>query len=492
MEGEEIMYAFMIKYKKALIGATVLSFLCFGFMLTHFTVLIDDETWILSSNSNPLWLLQGRFGIWLFNLIFTRWGSFAPFLWDVLAIAFWNLSGIVFAWALLDSEKPKTWHVFFFCAYYASLPFVVGEIMAFSMFDFQISLAMVATAAAFSMSRQLHEYKSWKKSGVAFLLLLYGVATYQAMLCVYVTAVVADCLLQYLNHRTKLMSEIIACALICIAATVVYAIIDVGVRTLLGTSTYLSDNYNGWSDGNKWLAIALAIANVGRVSFAIPFLDEYIYGGEVIRILSILFVVCAVYLFFRERGGKRKIGILFYTVALCFAPFILYLILATYKTHGRVMLALALSGAVQLYILFVTVQRTAIKKILFVLATYMLFLNARNMNTIYYYSSIVYERDCTVADQLMYDIQRAGMNYREKPVVFVGMVEQDPLPIQTSGTLGGSFFNWDDGNNVRMRNFILSRGYALGIPTTDQLTKGLASTKTMTTWPQEGSIVTAQ
>ena len=37
--------------------------------------------------------------------------------------------------------------------------------------------------------------------------------------------------------------------------------------------------------------------------------------------------------------------------------------------------------------------------------------------------------------------------------------------------------------------FILSRGYALGIPTTDQLTKGLASTKTMTTWPQEGSIL---
>ena len=152
------------------------------------------------------------------------------------------------------------------------------------------------------------------------------------------------------------------------------------------------------------------------------------------------------------------------------------------------MLALALSGSVQLYILFVTVQRAAVKKALFVLAAYLLFLNARNMNIIYYYSSIVYDRDCAAADLLMYDIRKAGMNYREKPVVFIGMVEQDPLPIQTSGTLGGSFFSWDDGNNARIRNFMLSRGYVLSAPTTDQLAVGLASTENMTTWPQEGSI----
>ncbi len=482
------MYTFMIKYKKALIGATAISFLSFGFMLTRFTVLIDDETWILSSNSSPLWLLQGRFAIWLFNLLFTKGGNFAPFLWDVLAIAFWNLSGILFAWALLDSENPKAWNVFFFCAYYASLPFVVGEIMAFSMFNLQVSLAMVATAGAFAISKQLYEYKSFKNWVIAFALLLYGVATYQAMLCVYVTVVVADCLIQYLNHRAKSLREIMVCALICIVAVIVYVIIDAGIRALLGTSSYLSDNYNGWNDGNSMLAIALAIANVGRVSFAIPFLDEYIYGGEVIRLLSILFVACAIYLFFREKGGKRKIGVLFYTVALCFAPFVLYLMLATYKTHGRMMLALALSGSVQLYILFVTVQRAAVKKALFVLAAYLLFLNARNMNIIYYYSSIVYDRDCAAADLLMYDIRKAGMNYREKPVVFIGMVEQDPLPIQTSGTLGGSFFSWDDGNNARIRNFMLSRGYVLSAPTTDQLAVGLASTENMTTWPQEGSI----
>ena len=129
------MTTFAKKYKRALIGSLLFSFVCFGFMLTHFTLCIDDETWILASEPSALWILQGRFAIWLFDLIFTSNGNFAPFLWDFLAIVGWNISGMIFAYALL--EKPKEWQVFFFCAYYSSLPFVVGEIMAFSMFDLQ-------------------------------------------------------------------------------------------------------------------------------------------------------------------------------------------------------------------------------------------------------------------------------------------------------------------------------------------------------------------
>lgn len=186
------MTTFAKKYKRALIGSLLFSFVCFGFMLTHFTLCIDDETWILASEPSALWILQGRFAIWLFDLIFTSNGNFAPFLWDFLAIVGWNISGMIFAYALL--EKPKGWQVFFFCAYYSSLPFVVGEIMAFSMFDLQVSAAMIATAVSFVLSRRFLKQRRKKDAVCAMLCLLYGVATFQAMICVYVTAVAAECL----------------------------------------------------------------------------------------------------------------------------------------------------------------------------------------------------------------------------------------------------------------------------------------------------------
>ena len=501
----------MKKYKRALLGSMLFSFVCFGFMLTHFTLCIDDETWILASEPSAIWILQGRFAIWLFDLIFTGNGNFAPFLWDFLAILFWNISGMIFAYVLLKREQPKEWQVFLFCAYYVSLPFVVGEIMAFSMFNLQVSAAMAATAAGLALSLRYLEQHRRKDAVYALLLLFYGIATFQAMICVYVTAVTAYCLLKYIRlcrqqagaeaprfEKNALMDNtcppgdlkrtIFTCAGICVAAVIVYYTVNLLLGLLFGSAGYLGDNYNGWAGGDWRLAVAMAVANIGRVSFAIPYQGEYIYGGSVIRVLSVLFVICSVCLFVRQKGWRKRAGILFYTTALCAAPFVLYLALATYKTHGRMLLALPLTGAVQIFIITETLKKPLLKKAMVILCGYLLFLNARNMNLIYYYSSIVYEKDCTTASQIMYDIQAAGMDYHGKPVAFIGMIVQDELPVLESGTLGGSFFAWDDGNNSRMCDFLKTRGYAVEQADARQLAAALDQTDTMNTWPQEGSI----
>ena len=60
------------KYQKAILLALLFSLVCFGFMLTNFTVTIDEETWLLGNEESALWLLQGRISIWLFNLLFTQ------------------------------------------------------------------------------------------------------------------------------------------------------------------------------------------------------------------------------------------------------------------------------------------------------------------------------------------------------------------------------------------------------------------------------------
>ena len=132
------------KYQKAILLALLFSLVCFGFMLTNFTVTLDEETWLLGNEESALWLLQGRISIWLFNLLFTQGGNYAPFLWDFCAVILWSISGIIFAYALLGGRNEKQSHMFIFLAYYSSLPYVVGEILSFSLFNLQIGLAMVA------------------------------------------------------------------------------------------------------------------------------------------------------------------------------------------------------------------------------------------------------------------------------------------------------------------------------------------------------------
>ena len=421
------MKGFLVKYKRAFLFSLVFSLVCFGFMLTHFTITIDEETWILANQPSLLWLLQGRFSVWLFDLVFTREGNFAPFLWDFLSVVCWHFSGVVFAYALLGKEKVKEWQMFFFTAYYASLPFVVGEILSFSMFNLQVCTAMVAVAFGFVYSIRFVEGRGKKDAGLAFLLLLYSFAIYQALICVYVTGVVAYCLLKFVKREEKgLLRFIVTCAVLCAAAAAVYYGIDMIIWHFSGTAGYLEENYIGWFSENWKAMFAASVLNVGRVSFSIPYEGEYIYGGEVIRCVTVLFVIYAVWLFFRRRGAKDKLGVFFYTAALCIAPFVMYLLLATYKTHGRMLLAIPLAGA--------------------------------------------------------------GMDYHAKPIAFVGMVQPDELPVQKSDTLGGSIFAWDEGNVSRMKDFLRTQGYAVTAASAEMIGRAAAEAESMTSWPQEGSI----
>ena len=133
----------------AYIAAFIICIACFGFMLTNFSLTIDEETWILSSGNLKTWLWQGRYTLYLLAVLFNDGGSFAPFLWDFLGIILWFLSGMVFVHVFLGEKKnehPGT--VFFMVAYYSSVPFVLANLFALSMQSHQDGLAARLTAFA--------------------------------------------------------------------------------------------------------------------------------------------------------------------------------------------------------------------------------------------------------------------------------------------------------------------------------------------------------
>ena len=64
----------------------------------------------------------------------------------------------------------------------------------------------------------------------------------------------------------------------------------------------------------------------------------------------------------------------------------------------------------------------------------------------------------------------------------------DPIPIEESGTIGGSLFEWDDGNNYRMRDFIQTLGFELLAPNGAQMNEALALSEDMEVWPGTNGI----
>lgn len=484
------MREFLKKNKRISLLALLFSFLCFGFMLTHYMVNIDEETWLLENSDSSLWLLQNRYGIYLYDMLFTKYGRFTPFFSDVMGIVLWNLSGLLFAYVFFDFEKKDHWWIrLAMLCYYNSVPLCVGEAFAFTMQIIPEAIALVLTAVAF-----VGTVKPWQKNNKINIMVILGSLTfsfgvYQALICVYITAVAAWCFCRFLEEK-PLCQEMGVGIFYSVVSIALYYIINFAIGKLVGTQSYLTGNYIGWlGEQGTLYNLFLAFANVARVSLGITIEDVHIIGAESLCVLMILFIVTAIVWFFRKRGIVKKIGVLLFSLGMVLAPFSLYLVMGTYKTHGRMLIALCLAGMVEILVIYEAFSQKAVQKAVSFIFAGLLIFNASKMNRVYYDSYLVYQYDKSTADAIMYDIQRLGYDYHTKAVVFIGDRKMDPIPIIKSGSLGGSFFSWDGGNILRIIDFMELEGYQLNTPSFQQIEDGLKIRTDMKIWPQEGSIV---
>lgn len=502
------------EHKQEILLALAVSLVAFGVMLTCPTIGIDEEKSILAGEGYGPWIGQGRFGIQLFNEIFTIDGRYAPFLWDFLAVCVWFFSGVVYAFTLLETGVKRAGHfeVFIFLAYYTTLPFVVGEILSFSMFNFQVSLGMLSAAAAFWFSVRYVEYmekrdrqaevktSAWKYLLLSVLLLTYGISVYQAILSLYITAAVIYCLQRVLSGKLVIWNIVARTMFICVISLACYYGLSMLIQTVTGNPAGYTESYIGWlEDGSIVHAAFMAVANVARVSFGITVEDVSIYGGRVIMINTVLFIVWSVAVFARAGEKGMKSRILFLTVALVLSPFAMFIAMGTYKTQGRMLLALPLAGAMELCFLLRESERLSsvgrrmrgFRYVMTGLAVFLVFLNVRNMNTIYYYDAVRYHQDQVTANAVMHDIAGMGYDYRTKPVVFVGAYRPDTaVLLDSSDNLGidGSMFGWNGGHIARMREFLVIEGYMTAAPSAEDIADALNYTEGMNPWPGPESI----
>lgn len=483
------MKEFCLKYKRSFVFALLFSFVCFGFMLTHFDLSIDEETWILGGNIKG-WLMQSRYSLWLYDVIFTNNGNYIPFLYDFIGVVLWNVAGIILLYCYFHDKEVNGIVMFMMLAYYDSVPFVLADIMSFSFYLVQIGIAAILTSFSIYLTIQYIQEENRLLLIVSSLILWLAFGAYQALICYYISAFAGYCVIDYIKgNREQLFKKILTGVVFCFVGVLGYVLIDKIVILSLGSDGYLSANYIGWKEYNPLIEFLMSIANVGRVSFAIPYQDVTVNGATCIRILTILFVIYAFYqTFHNEKNKKERIIVFLLCVALCFSPFLLYIAMATYKTVGRMMLGIPVIGMVQIYLISTILIKAFPKKIYTVFVCGLLCINAGQINTAYFQHHLVHQKDCEIASEIMNDIQKEGIDYHDKSIVFIGMIESDITFDNQIGELGSSFFSHDDGNIGRMVAFLKFRGYDVNSSSIEQINASYIESENMDIWPIENSI----
>lgn len=489
--------SFLYENRWGLILSFCFTLICYGFMLTHYTLTIDEETWICNSDPaliQKIWMLQGRFGLYLFDAVFTPLGRYVPFAWDFFGILFWFSGGVVLCFGLSRfAPGASRAAAGMFMAVFTTVPLAVGEILSYSMFSLQQGLAMLFTALAavltFFCFRRFH----WPAAILAALLLFAGASFYQAFATVYIAAIAAYlCFALVYKRKERVFLNLIRSAGIFTVGVGAYFLINRYITHVLhpGAAAYLENKFIGWGEGDPLSAFADAVRNAARVIFG-----KGVYGGKALLLLTVLtaasFLIRLI-LLIKKRDGRGAAGLMIGYAAVILAPFAMLLGFAQPTLIGRTLLALPLSLGVQAFLIADTARllpRTEVVQwVAGGLLACVLLGNCFYMNAFFYRSYRVYTEDQAKAVQLMARLADKGMNTAEKPIVFIGMLPQNHyLPEDCSA--GGSFFSWDNGNIARMRDFLNAEGYTVLPAEASQIQQGVDLAKEMSCWPAEGCLI---
>ncbi len=479
-----------LKRNKAILLSFVFAFACYGFMLTHYSLKIDEETWI--KNTDPslinLWLKQGRFGLYVFDLIFTPLGRYIPLLWDALAIILWTFAGILFSFCIsIFSQRFSRFSVFAFCAVFASVPFVVGEVISFSMFNMQQALAMVLMALSVCFLFIYFQYRHKGLPVISALLLFAAASFYQAFPAVFISATVIYGLLMILKDPAlklrPLMMDILRAAAVFISGVGLYYIANLIITTYAapGGEGYFSSAYIGWNNGSGVIVPLLRTAKRSLYVLA----GQDIVGGLSMLLTTGLFIVCAAASL--RQAAARRVLMLVFLLLMLLSMFSLQFVFAMPNIVGRTYLAVPLVCAMIVFLVLNAVRLKWAKALSAVIVCFMLAFNVYSLNLYFYESHQSYIKDKQFAQSLSDGIDAQGYNGSGKAIVLIGQYRPE-TQIPDYGPATGSFFNWDGGNIRRMVDFLQAEGYSLQYPSKEQIVGGLKRSEAMPPWPEEGSI----
>jgi hypothetical protein len=480
-----------LKESKALF-CLLYALLCFGFVLTHYSLTIDEETWI--QNTDParirLWLQQGRFGLYAFNALFSPLGRFVPFVWDFAAVTLWAVAGVILSFFLTMASGGYTrFSVLAFGCLFCGVPLAVGELLSFSMFNLQLSLAMAAAALSVGAVFLFFQYQKISLLAAGAFLLFVSTSFFQAFPNLFICAMAAYAAIRACFDPAfdlkRLTGDIGVSVGVFGAGTGLYCLVNLYVTTRLapGGAAYLQEGFIGWDDAG-WLDALMRTVRNNRDLL----LGRGIVGGGAMRLTALMFAACLLLAAAQKKKARNKLLALVFCALMLVSPFALSLALAMPNIVGRTYLALPFAcGAAAFVLLNAAARLRRFYRLSSLLVLAILIGNMAAMNRYFYQSHLAYQRDRAFAQSVMAAVERAGIDWRQRPIALIGRYESG-AQTENWGPAVGSFFCWDEGNIVRMTDFLKAEGYPVLRPTAEQIGAALSRSYDMPDWPHSGSV----
>lgn len=495
-----LFYNFVKENSIFIIPFLFFSFLAYRIPLTQLTLSIDEEKAMFSDSISNDWVSQGRFGIILIKWFFNYWyvNSITAAFLGVFCLA---VSGLIWAYQLnsvlsenIDKKKYAASSLLAILLFFTFPAY--AENMGFSIMNFELGIGWILTSLSVVLVFKglvKNSGKSYIVTGIVFLMLCISI--YQSFLPVFILGMIASFLIHAVSSQKddvkinvkEVVVYVFKFSLVGIMSLVMYKLIDKIIGFYIPPSGYIS-NFFAWNVNDIGGSILKLLSNFRQIV-----VGDIVYGSLMILfgfIFSLIVLMIYIYKFFsdKENRGKNTV-VLLLVLVLAATPFLMPILLGA-PVPIRVNLNFSLFVAIAWFLLYCSVKNKGLKFLLILLVLWGSFYQSLAVSRLFYSDYNRYEEDKGLAAQLNDRISTLAADENSTyPVVYIGQHTQEARPnIIKQEVLGYSFFEWDGGNPIRMRNFMNSLGYEFLEPSSVQIEEGKKLSLDMPSWPASGSV----
>jgi len=419
-----------------------LAILTYGFALTNFTLSIDNEIPILSNFGLDL-------GRWGQNLIrYHLFNGHLQYFSFILSLFLFSISAAKIA-SLFKFENLSA---YFFCALFITFPQISYQVI-FSMMADVAGLGILISVYSVELFLKALETKTIIKKTLLFwtvaLILMFALSIYQVLILVPITIYLILFFQKTFDDTFKLNLELKKTFIfggILIASVIFYYLSVKIICPPIENGGYLSSYTTGNSDNAFSNFLTLLKNNLEGSAY---------YGEKLYFLVSLLVIILTIKFLLNKRYFIYRFLILFF---LILSPFVVsYFITNGYHPPRLYLTSNIVFAFIIVFALnqFKSIYYNTSKIIVVVL---IIITNIYFVTNLFYTANRIYRHDKKIAEKIDYTIQTKYPNFAttEKFVYFYGYFPYEyhqKFRLQNSEIFGGSYYNWDNGNNYRINKF---------------------------------------
>lgn len=461
-----------------------------SYFITTLSLSIDDEMGALRTDPE-VWVSQGRWAVYLIEKFLIQLPAipFLPYL--ILDIAL-TLSYMMIIRAHGATPSWKSYLTFpIFCSY--PTWWLISE---FSSNVPAVALGLLLSVFSACLSagsiNGLIPSRSKFKHLLICLMLATAIASYQSLILLYLSIGLGMMLIGLIRADDKqtfhLIKNGVRFLAYAVGAMLTYFVINKVFQNVTGAySTYL----------NNFINIAGILQNPIFATKEIIIEAGRIYSGSEARFgatigLAPVIVITATLALLKFTPIQNKLYALFIWTLVLATPFLLHFLAGAGGVPMRTMIPLAYVTWLMAFLLLTTTGVAAATVFMPIIAVYLVQL--LNVNSQYIASATLAQKHDELLAADIYrrigEIDRDFDSTKPVNVDFFGHKRFETIYAKAwTSTMQASFFDWDNGNILRMLNYMKVLGYPNLHAVDENLRKNLTPTfMDMPVWPAQGAV----